>query len=76
MYFWKYRISEVIKIFNLLVTLGSNRTFFFLAVLGFELRASWLLVSLPLEPLHQPFILLVIFVMGSHELFARTGFEP
>jgi hypothetical protein len=34
-------------------------------VLGFELRASWLLVeALQLEPLPQPFYALVIFQIG------------
>jgi hypothetical protein len=32
---------------------------FFLAVLGFELRSSWLLGRLPPEPLYQPFLFLL-----------------
>jgi hypothetical protein len=48
-----------------------------LMVLGFELRASHLLAScLPLEPLHQSFYVLIIFEIGSRELFAQVGFEP
>jgi hypothetical protein len=45
-------------------------------VLGFELRASHLLSSSsPLEPSCQPFFVLSIVEIGSHELFAQTGFE-
>jgi hypothetical protein len=49
--------------------------FFFLSVLEFELRASWLLDTLLLEPLHQPLFVLDIVEIGSCKLFARTGFE-
>jgi hypothetical protein len=38
---------------------------------GLELRAY----SLHLEPLHQPFFMLGIFEIGSHELFPWAGFE-
>jgi hypothetical protein len=31
--------------------------------------------ALPLEPLHQPFFVLSIFNIGSHELFAWAAFE-
>jgi hypothetical protein len=30
----------------------------------------------PLEPHHQPFFVLGIFEIESHDLFARAGFEP
>jgi hypothetical protein len=33
------------------------------------------LATLPLEPLHQPFLVLGIFEIGSHELFAWVGFK-
>jgi hypothetical protein len=42
--------------------------FFFFAVLVLELRAY-------LEPLHQPFFVMGVFKIGSHEPFARAGFE-
>jgi hypothetical protein len=32
--------------------------------------------GLHLEPLHQPFFVVDIFEIGSHELFAWAGFEP
>jgi hypothetical protein len=32
--------------------------------------------ALTLEPLHQPFFVLVIFEIGSCEPFARADFEP
>jgi hypothetical protein len=32
--------------------------------------------ALPLEPLHQPFFLLDVFEIVSHELFAWAAFEP
>jgi hypothetical protein len=32
--------------------------------------------ALPLESLHQPFFVLGIFEIGSHNLFAWTGFKP
>jgi hypothetical protein len=51
--------------------------FFFLAALEFELRASHLLSSiLPLEPLHQPFLVRGLFKIGSLKLFARAGLKP
>jgi hypothetical protein len=39
-------------------------------VLGFELRAY------TLSPSTSPFFCEGFFKIGSHELFARTGFEP
>jgi hypothetical protein len=37
----------------------------------------WSLNSgLHLEPFHQPFFVMGFFETGSHELFARAGFEP
>jgi hypothetical protein len=44
--------------------------FFFFEVLGFELRAYTLSHST------RPFFVMVFFKIGSHELFARAGFEP
>jgi hypothetical protein len=32
--------------------------------------------GLHLEPLHQPFSVMAIFKIGSHQLFAQTGFKP
>jgi hypothetical protein len=44
--------------------------------LAFELRASCLFVGvLPLESLHQPFFVLNIYEIASHELFAQAGLE-
>jgi hypothetical protein len=31
--------------------------------------------GLHLEPLHQPFFVMSAFKIGSHKLFAQTGFE-
>jgi hypothetical protein len=45
-------------------------SFFFFAVLGFELRAYTLSHS------GIPFFVMGIFEIRSHELFARVGFEP
>jgi hypothetical protein len=42
----------------------------FFVVLGFELRAYTLNHST------TPFFIMGFFEIGSHELFARTGFEP
>jgi hypothetical protein len=47
-------------------TFGS---FFFVAVLGFELRAYTLSYST------SPIFVKVFFKIGSHKLFARAGFE-
>jgi hypothetical protein len=53
---------------------ADNFVFFFLVVLGFELRASLLLGRhSTLEPLCQPLFTLCIFKIGSWELFARAG---
>jgi hypothetical protein len=50
--------------------------FYFLVFLGFELRVSNLLAgTLPLEPLRQPFFVLVIFETRSLELFVVADFE-
>jgi hypothetical protein len=51
--------------------------FFFLSVLGFEHRASHTCEAeaVLLESLYQPFFVLGIFELGSHELFAWTSFE-
>jgi hypothetical protein len=52
--------------------LPKSKIFFFLAVLRFELRGLMLARhTLPLESLHQPFFVLGIFKIGSHELFAQ-----
>jgi hypothetical protein len=32
--------------------------------------------GLHLEPLHQPFFVMVVLEIGSHKLFAQAGFEP
>jgi hypothetical protein len=44
--------------------------FFFLEVLGFELRAYTLIHSISL------IFVMDSFEIGSHELFAQAGFEP
>jgi hypothetical protein len=43
--------------------------FFFLWYWGLNLGPT-------LEPLHQPFFVMALFAVGSHELFAQAGFEP
>jgi hypothetical protein len=43
-------------------------------VLGFELRARQILLSL--EPLHQSFLVMGFFKIGSFKLFPWAGFEP
>jgi hypothetical protein len=48
----------------------SSSFFFFLAVLGLELRAYTLSHST------SPFLVMGFFEIGSHELFAWAGFEP
>jgi hypothetical protein len=51
-------------------TLSVSFLFFFLAVLGLELRAlTW-------SQLHQPYYCEGFFEIGSCELFAWVGFEP
>jgi hypothetical protein len=45
-------------------------------ILGFELRVSWLLGALPLQPHHEPLCVLGIFEIESLELFAWAAFEP
>jgi hypothetical protein len=47
-------------------------------VLEFEFGASCLLGKcvLPLESLHQNFLVLGIFKTGSEEIFVQAGFEP
>jgi hypothetical protein len=44
--------------------------FFFFAVLEFGTQ------GLHLEPLHQPFLMMSFFKIGSLELFAWAGIEP
>jgi hypothetical protein len=48
---------------------NDNHVFFFLAVLGFELRASIM------SPLPQPFFVMGLFEIRSHKLFDLAGFE-
>jgi hypothetical protein len=60
------------------VPIGFNPhpTIYVLAALAFEFRASHLLGRLSLlEPLSQPFFVMGFFKVGSHELFAQSGFE-
>jgi hypothetical protein len=34
------------------------------------------ILEFELEPLHQPFLVVGFFEIGSHELFAQAGLEP
>jgi hypothetical protein len=57
------------------LTLGTNISakigfLFVFALLGFELRAY------DLSHFTSPFFVKDFFKIGSHELFARVGFEP
>jgi hypothetical protein len=49
---------------------------FIFVALGFELRAHTRQALLPLEPLHQPFLVTGIFKIVSPELIALVGFKP
>jgi hypothetical protein len=49
---------------------------FLVVILGFQLRASQLLNVLPLEPPCKPFFVLIVFELGSLELFAWAGLKP
>jgi hypothetical protein len=61
--------SEITK--GLFFSSSSSFFFFFLWYWAWGLNSG-----LHLEPLHQPIFVTVFFEIGSHELFARAGFEP
>jgi hypothetical protein len=47
----------------------------FLAVLGFELKALFLLDRLPLDPFLQQVLFLLTFQIGSHAFFPGPGLD-